>query len=430
MGRLFFQTVTHHFPDFKKRLEELGDPRKRKMPNGYSIGEIIFAAISLFLLRAGSRNKLNSNVDEDFAVSFRNLFGFRIPHFDTVENCLREFTPSDLEKLQVGLVKTLINSKVLKHGRLNTAHGPKYLVAIDATGVHSSKKEMEGSTSKTSKKGRVTYCRIVLEAKLVTSSGFSISLTHEWIKNPSGKDYDKQDCEIAAFKRLAKKIKSLFPRLGMCILVDGLYASDPFMKVCEQNGWDYIAVLKSKKLGSLWDEVYDSYDEAERRQEVNMCYHDPVEGKKEQLIEWAPDLNYKGHTCSVIQVEETVNGEKTDFAYVTNLKVNPSNVVAISMAGRKRWIIEDSFNTQKNRGYALKHKFSHNFQAYKNYYICLQIAHLLDQLLTLSQHFKKLAQQTRATISSLWASLVSYLTHSKEALLWKPSEKRTKFCYH
>ena len=58
----------------------------------------------------------------------------------------------------------------------------------------------------------------MLEAKLVFTNGFSISLGTQWIENP--KEYDKQDCELKAFKRLAVKLKKWFPRLPICILAD------------------------------------------------------------------------------------------------------------------------------------------------------------------------------------------------------------------
>jgi hypothetical protein len=40
-----------------------------------------------------------------------------------------------------------------------------------------------------------TYFHSVLEARLVTPNGFSISIATEWIENPEGGEYDKQDCE-------------------------------------------------------------------------------------------------------------------------------------------------------------------------------------------------------------------------------------------
>ncbi len=63
----------------------------------------------------------------------------------------------------------------------------------------------------------------MLEARLVTFNGFSISLLSEWIENPSDEDYDKQDCERKAFTRLAARLKQDFPRLPVLILADGLY---------------------------------------------------------------------------------------------------------------------------------------------------------------------------------------------------------------
>jgi len=47
-----------------------------------------------------------------------------------------------------------------------------------------------------------------------------------------------------------------------------------------------------------------------------------------------------------------------------------------------RWKIEnEGFNEQKNGGYNLQHKFSRtSFNASQNYYQCLQIAHIINQL--------------------------------------------------
>ncbi len=84
---------------------------------------------------------------------------------------------------------------------------------------------------------------MVVEAKLVTSSGLAISLGSEWVQNLADRNFDKQDCEKRAFERLAKKIKRFFPRLPICILADGLYPNKSFMKTCKDNGWAFIVVL-------------------------------------------------------------------------------------------------------------------------------------------------------------------------------------------
>jgi len=92
------------------------------------------------------------------------------------------------------------------------------MVAVDATGVISCNKDRFGcGLQRVSKNGEITYLYPVLEAKLVTENGFCISLATEWIVNDNDKLYDKQDCELKAFKRLAEKLKNLFPRLPVCI---------------------------------------------------------------------------------------------------------------------------------------------------------------------------------------------------------------------
>ena len=51
----------------------------------------------------------------------------------------------------------------------------------------------------------------VMEARLVTYNGFSISLATEWIENPEDGDYDKPDCERKAFFSI--KIEKSIPSL-------------------------------------------------------------------------------------------------------------------------------------------------------------------------------------------------------------------------
>ncbi len=72
--------------------------------------------------------------------------------------------------------------------------------------------------------------------------------------------------------------------------------------------------------------------------------------------------------------------------HITDHKISRLNVMEISFTGRLRWKIEnEGFNTQKNLGYNLKHKYSRvSWLAAKNYYQCLQIGHLINQLVELS----------------------------------------------
>ena len=75
-----------------------------------------------------------------------------------------------------------------------------------------------------------------------------------------------------------------------------------------------------------------------------------------------------------------------------------------------RWKIEnEGFNQQKNGGYKMQHKFSRkSYLALKNYYQCLQIAHMINQLLVLSSGFQDKLRE-KITIKHLWLCLIGEL---------------------
>jgi hypothetical protein len=119
------------------------------------------------------------------------------------------------------------------------------------------------------------------------------------------------------------------------------------------------------------------------------------EQKVEFAYRWINDIPYQDHGLNWIECQrdyKKVNGEKTEsnrFVHVTNIEVTKGNCQEISMFGCLRWNIEnEGFNTQKNQGYNLQHRFSRtNFMAIQNYYQAMQIAHLINQLVELSQRF-------------------------------------------
>lgn len=118
---------------------------------------------------------------------------------------------------------------------------------------------------------------------------------------------------------------------------------------------------------------------------------------------------------------ETVNGEILhNFVYLTSLKPTYKTILEIIQNGRLRFKIEnEGFNTQKNLGYALKHKYSETSDlATKNYYTCLQVAHMINQLFELSSAVKA-ATMGRDTILKLWEfirSIFSVICLSEDEL--------------
>ena len=68
-------------------------------------------------------------------------------------------------------------------------------------------------------------------------------------------------------------------------------------------------------------------------------------------------------------------------------------IVTFKEGGRLRWKIEnEGFHIQKNNGYEMEHAYSEPVHAAKNFYLLLQIAHLLSQLVEKGLLAKKMAK--------------------------------------
>jgi hypothetical protein len=433
------KSMNHFFPDLFIKLNEIDDFRKRSQ---YEISELIFAAISISLFKAGSRNSFNNMANENqFSRNYMEAFGLSLPHLDSVDLVLRQIPNEELEKLKLHLVKGLILKKVFYKYRI---FGQHFNVSVDGTGVMNiSNKNIdnfENALFKKYNKGEIDeykrYFINVLEAKLVCSNGFSISLCTEWIENtgPSlgnqadtrtksaheedgSKEYDKQDCELKAFFRLATKLKSSFPRLPICIVADGLYPNQSVINICNNNNWEWIFTLKQGNLPLLWDQINLNIlnNKVKILQDVTLIPYSNSNQENKKITKtfsWINDLDYKGLSCHWISMTEVTDGEIIhEFVYLTSISPSSTKVKELIQNGRLRFKIEnEGFNSQKNLGYSMQHKFSETSSvATKNYYTCIQIGHMINQLFELSLTVKR-ETSGRYTIAALWRFIIGIFT--------------------
>ena len=411
-----YQTIVHHFPSLFDWMREIDDCRKKK--SSYELAALLTACLSLFLFKAESRNGFN-NLREDlrFEKNYRRLFKWPMPHMDTVDRVMRHLKTEQLERLKQQMVQTLLRGKVFHSQRYRNRW---FTVAIDGTGVMSfNEQHCEQCLHKTSKKGQTTWMHHVLEARLVTANGFSISLMSEWIENPVDQSYDKQDCERKAFTRLATHLKQAFPRLPILILADGLYPYEGFFATCKAHHWSYIVTFKEGNLTTLWEEVRELLPFQQQNQHQEQIIK-PEQGTEERHYRWITGLTYQGYSLHWLECRETLTqtnkkGElekiESVFTHITDLSLNAHTIVTTSWTGRLRWKIEnEGFNCLKNGGYALQHKYSRvSYQATKNYYQLIQIAHLINQLMIKSTHFQALYFSTKnhPTLKSLWQNFIA-----------------------
>jgi hypothetical protein len=404
-----FKTITHFFPDLIERIRQIEDCRKK---SDYELVELIMACIAMSLFKADSRNAFNNERQEgNFEDNYQRILKMRLPHMDTANNVMRRINPDELQQLKTSLIRTLLEKKTFHKFRLFKKF---FVIAVDGTGLMTfPKRHCEHCLTKTSKKGKVTYFHHVLEAKLICPNGFAISIATEWIENPEG-DFDKQDCEMKAFPRLAEKIKEMFPRLPICITADGLYPNQTFFGICKVNHWSFIVTFKDGNLPSVWQEVRSLREITSDNQYQQNIFRKPKKIFRDYT--WLNEIDYQGFQLNWIECIETIEdleSEKnrvTRFVHVTDLKVDRSTAAKISQTGRLRWKIEnEGFNTQKNQGYNLKHKFSRtSLIAAKNYYQCIQIAHLINQLSILSTTFQQLLS-SKITIKHLCKCMIGFL---------------------
>ncbi|MDM8526168.1 hypothetical protein QUF80_22560 [Desulfococcaceae bacterium HSG8] len=250
------------------------------------------------------------------------------------------------------------------------------------------------------------YFHNVSEARSVSENGFCISLGTERIENPEG-NYDKQDCELKAFVRLAKKLKKDFPRLPICIMADGLYPNQTFFRICKDNGWVWIVTFRDGNLPTVWKDVLG----LQKITEGNI--RRDREGKKIlRTCTWISNPDYRGFELNWYECPEEADNVMKQFVYISNSDLNYDNILEMTESGRMRWKIEnEGSDIQKNHGYGLGHKYSEVSEtAMKNYYQCMQIAHMINQLFELSSLFRPLLTG-KMTVCHLWACMLGDMRH-------------------
>lgn len=405
------KVITTHFPELFDSFNNLTDRRKREE---YSMTEIISGALFMYIFKEASRNAYNNDRrDACFRKNIFKYFGINLPQADATDDVLRVLPPGELEILKAHLVSGLIEQKILRKFRFL---GKSYQVAVDGTGISTfEQRHCDHCLTKTSKTGVVTYFHYVLEAKIVTSTGLSISLASEFIENTPDCDYEKQDCEQKAFVRLAVKIKKHFPRLLICILGDGLYPNNTVFDICEKNNWQFIITLKDGNLKTFQTEVDLLRTTALKRN----VYRANKTSRTTLDYAYLNDIEYSGRHFSWVECNEAIVNTKSNttshqrFVYITNIPQNQQDVIETADSGRLRWKIEnEGFNSQKNLGYALEHKFSRkSYIAMQNYYQLLQIAHMINQLVERSKQVVGIMMEhSKQTIVDLWKKLIAYLT--------------------
>lgn len=365
---------------------------------------LLWSGILLFATRLGSRRRLRFEFCSPAGIENLNRLAetdvAEVPHPDTLAYFMKGLPPTELPKVRFGMIQDLLRSRALEKFRLL---GQFYPAACDGTGVLTfDERHCEHCLTQVHE-GQPVYYHTVLEMKLVFPNGLALSLATEFIENTNGQT--KQDCELSAFYRLIPKLRKRFPQLPLCLLLDGLYLNQNVLRLLEEHHIHYIITFKEGSLPTAYSEFQALHPLTQgqtlRRQD----------GTAEQRFRWINGLVHEAETFNAFECVETVPGDPpTTFFWATDLTVTRENVVELSLqGGRCRWKIEnEGFNTQKNLGYNLEHAYCRQETAAKNFYLLLQIAHLIVQLVEASNLFPR-------TVAKLFGSSRAFAQRILEA---------------
>jgi len=413
LARDLLSIIHSYFPNLVKQLKQVEDPRIKKYTS-YDISILLMERILSAIFSHDSMQTQtfafnDESMIKNVATMLRVAVLDELPHHDTINNCLKNLKPEELESIIKEMMNALIRRNTFNGSRVRGKH---WQILIDGTTLCSfSHKHCDYCLFRRykNKKGEVTnveFYHYVLEAKLVLHENLVFSICTEFVDNEDGipdeatlysSDYDedsyekkKQDCELKAFYRLAEKLKAEFPKLNICITADALYPCKQVFEICQNNKWHFILRFKEGCIPTL----YNSYCNLRAAKLKEQSFHTIVDTVRHDYF-YCCGLTYDNFSINLAECK--ASDVEYPLLFITDLPVDAKNCENTIMYGRRRWKIEnEGFKVQKRHGYYLKHMFSKNYNAMKNHYFLIQIAHAISQLLEHGSNIMKDAKLTKA----------------------------------
>ena len=405
--------VKQYFPSFYNWIDKLTDTRNQSYIT-YDIKVCIVVRILALCSGIQSMNQINNDFNTDETIENINKIlnenYVELPHKDTLTNVINELKFEELEQIQTKMIKTLIRSKMLDKYRYNGM----FHVVIDGTGLFSTPVYLgKQAITKVFNEGKDNeyklYSYYALEAKVICGN-MSFSLATEFVQNETYinkngeeiREFDKQDCELKAAYRLLKKIHKRFPKLPIVIGGDALYMGKPFLKLCDEFKFDYI--IRYKEDGA--STIKKHFDKIKIVDGNYQYENEIVYGEAEN------NVYYTVNVISYDELDEETE-KKTNFSYITSLKITKKNKEEIVILGRKRWKIENNgFREQKSGVLNISHIYTKNYNGSKNTYLLIQFAHTILNLLNCGDVLIKSLKATKKEVSALIHKALTSLTQS------------------
>ena len=202
--------IRQYFPELVNKFNGLTDLKNQSYVV-YQMKVIFIVRLMGLMCEMKSMQGMTRDLNTEEAISnIAQICGLEleeIPHCDTINDVFEKVKVEEIEEIRKYMINRMIRGKIIQKYKVRDKY---YHVIVDGTGLATSRNKYNENCiikNKTDKngKGYQEYSTYVLEAKLVVGE-MVFSIGSEFVENIDGNE-TKQDCEIKAFKRLAKRIK-------------------------------------------------------------------------------------------------------------------------------------------------------------------------------------------------------------------------------
>ena len=379
----------------------------------YDNTTLLWTVVMGLFCRRTTRNKMDGDRnDPAYALNLFRLSqqsdwaegeGKTVPCTQLVFNWLKTVKMRYLDILLAEVFKSFVEMKLFS----NALFCGCFVVVLDGTKID----ERWGSKLSGHKRNRMA-----LEAKVITPWKWALTVAVVPIR-PWRSDVEKQDCELKAMDLMAKKLKRVFGRRGVILMGDALYACQKGLDICKANGWHYIFVFKEGRSSSVFKEAQALMD-IDQEKWGAMFGNCRDKGKTVVGgVRWANSVPFGEDFVNVVECSQLLAADDAGTYYgqfITNLEINNARrAIEVSRWGRMRWVIENSFKTQKREGedgFGLEHTFCKDDHASRATHMLMQLAHNLWQVFE-SGIVRNLSKGVSRPTQSLWAKKLCEALH-------------------
>ena len=448
--------------NISEHIENTIPDRRNQDMITYSKQSIMMSALAIFLFRMESGNKFDDKShDEDEKYSKTNVAKFisapedRVPVIKTIEKFLMNLEENSVNELMIAFFKDLQKSKFFKqHPQIMP--GDFFLLAADCVHTHTydhihhtnkaGDNDCDCCLKRVYNKGTVNekvrwqhntlvFCFIFTGGLKIPIYRYPIHAKQIINLENASDDTHKQECELVALKAALPIIRESFPKMKIVLLLDGLYANKPVMRLSENHKCGYIIVKKEASLPLLAKECDENAKHPNHKKNcVKKCRRAHKEWIIEQSYAWFNTM-YLGdgvstnvlRFCETRTKNEEVQTYKCEWLFSWRLSGKICELAA--RQARSRWDIEDLFNSCKNRGYNLKHDYSRNPRSCFNWQGLALFAFGIFELFRFSEVIKQRGNWPQRTLAEKLLGQLLYRS-TEEIFPERNSLKRIQFRYH